>query len=135
MFFNNIIRIILRDFFCFQDENKSEDEETHLLQCRDPKTKITQNQDSKIKTSQHCDSGTTKTPQHWQMETIKSWHLHPMAFFQRTKKSHQNSKTEKPWHWDSKTKTPQHQDFISFMSLTLPDIVKIAFMRFVRVWD
>ena len=39
MFFNDIIRIILRDFFCFQDENKSEDDKTHLLQRKDPKPK------------------------------------------------------------------------------------------------
>ena len=39
IFFNNIIEIILRGFFCILNENENEAMETHIPRHRDSKTK------------------------------------------------------------------------------------------------
>ena len=74
IFFNNIIEIILRDFFCFHNENRNEAAETHILRHQNPKTKNPRYRDSKIKKPRHRESK-TKKPRHRDSKT----------FFQKTK--------------------------------------------------
>ena len=94
IFFNNITDIIMRDFFCFHDDNENEAVETHIPRHRDSKTKKPRHRDSKTKKPQHWDFTTKKprhrdsaikTPRHGQTETNKPQHRDSKTFFQRTK--------------------------------------------------
>ena len=75
--FYNITQNILRDFFCFQYGNETTPWRHIYHDTEIPRPKTTRHRDSKIRE--------TKTPRHWETETIKPRHRDSKAFFQRTK--------------------------------------------------
>ena len=52
IFFNNIIKIILPDFFCFHNENENEAAETHIHNIEIPRPK---NRGIEIPRPKNCD--------------------------------------------------------------------------------
>ena len=80
--FNDIIDIIMRDFF--HDDNENEAVEAYIPRHWDSKTKQPRHWDSKTKKPRHQDSK-TKKPRHRETETNKPRHRDSKAFFQRTK--------------------------------------------------